>query len=881
MRRATVVLLCAVLGACATRQARTPVAPLEATEDDPDARARWYWEQRALPAGTIPAEVHRAAVQRELSATRALDDGAQWTALGPAPLLGLPYDVDTTNAGGRTLTVAIHPGDPNILFVGTAQGGIWKSSDRGASFAPVAEATLPTLAINILAFRPGDPTIMYAGTGEPNGSESLYGAGLLRSSDGGTTWEQLPVRGGGWDFSYAAISGLRFDPRNPDTMFVTTATVAASAPWFRTPPNAPQSGIFKSTDGGRSWTLLRAAKRYTLSDGPAPSAGFLDLESGGTAAPDLLYATELYGGIVKSEDGGATWTAITPFKANGFGDFPADVAQITVVDSASHRYKTVPRIVDNVNPELRRVELGVSPANPDVVYAGYSATLRVDWNGDGLYDTRDRTVTMGLLFRSDDRGATWRWLGSLDRGVPNYCGSQCNYDNVLTVDPNDPNDIALGGSFDAGGVLAGVQMPWHGVIWRSTDGGATWLDTTPHCEALASNARTSGGVTYYPCALSGSEHMIHPDIHTIVFGPSGELYVGSDGGLFRGTLVPASAPATRRRASGAPLAFPGLRYTWEELNHGIGALQFYRIASHPTDPNILLGGMQDNACGWFDGAQWTARGGGDGTVAAFDPLDPSHVYLGAQFNVFRSDRGGAGTLGAGGWVTIFDNTTVSGESLSFVPVFALDPVDPHIVYGATNKGLVRSTFRGSAMKRVLPATETAGTPTSISVSPADHNVVWLGTSTGHVYRYTFDATGNATMTDVSATLPARWVSRVAAGFDNASTVYAIFNGYDANTPATPGKVFVSTDGGVSWRNISSNLPDVPATAIALDPHDARRIWLGTDIAVYASDDGGATWSSQRRNMPVVGIQDLDYNATTGYLVAATHGRGAWRLLPAR
>src|SRR4029079_15488757 len=108
---------------------------------------------------------------------------------------------------------------------------------------------------------------------------------------------------------------------------------------------------------------------------------------------------------------------------------------------------------------------------------------------------------------------------------------------------------------------------------------------------------------------------------------------------------------------------------------------------------------------------------------AFDPLDRSHVYLGAQFLVLRSDHGGAGTFIAGGWTTIFSDATVPGQTTSFVPVFALDPVDPRIVYGATNKGLVRSIARGSGMQRVLPATSTAGTPTSISVSPVDHDVV--------------------------------------------------------------------------------------------------------------------------------------------------------------
>jgi photosystem II stability/assembly factor-like uncharacterized protein len=88
---------------------------------------------------------------------------------------------------------------------------------------------------------------------------------------------------------------------------------------------------------------------------------------------------------------------------------------------------------------------------------------------------------------------------------------------------------------------------------------------------------------------------------------------------------------------------------------------------------------------------------------------------------------------------------------------------------------------------------------------------------------------------------------------------------------------LSTNGGTTWKNISSNLPDVPASAIALDPIDVNRFWIAQDTAVYSTRDRGANWTSERRNMPIVGILDIDYNRNTGYLIAATHGRGVWRI----
>ena len=126
--------------------------PAAGSDDDPEARDRWYWEQRTYPAGMVPLTVHREAVRRELAVTRSLaGDEEAWTNLGPAPLLDITYGFDSVqNSSGRALTLAIHPADPSTLLLGTAQGGIWKSTDRGASWRAVGELTLPTLAVNVI-----------------------------------------------------------------------------------------------------------------------------------------------------------------------------------------------------------------------------------------------------------------------------------------------------------------------------------------------------------------------------------------------------------------------------------------------------------------------------------------------------------------------------------------------------------------------------------------------------------------------------------------------------------------------------------------------------------------------------------------------------------
>ncbi|GAC1537195.1 MAG: hypothetical protein NVS2B7_07330 [Herpetosiphon sp.] len=873
--------------------------------DDPGERTRWFIEQRAYPKKSIPLAVHRTAVRNELvqhpATGLAPQDTPQWSNLGPAPLKNITYGGDTRqDTSGRALSVAIHPTNPNSILLGTAQGGIWKSTDGAASFHSVGEAALPSLAIDVVRFAPSDPQIVYAGTGEPNGSTGFFGMGVVKSTDGGETWQALPRTGAAWNFEYAYASGLEVDPANPNIVYLTTAVVKAANDIF-IGPTIPVTGIFKSTDGGTSWSLLKAANVYADPYG-GDSRGFMSLK---LVDSNVLYATEHGGGIYKTTNAGASWTLLTPMSSSGAGRFPAAVPDFSYFQNGAFRLlkrlSLEATFTDGVSwPDFTRIDLGMSKANPLIIYAAYAVDLMIL--------APDIQTRVGLVFKSSDGGGTWTWLGDWPRqSTPDYCRNQCSYDNLIEVNPTNANDVIIGGSANYERLWPDplnaptrlLQLPWRGMIYRSTDGGTKWNDLTPQCTQIGTapvGKDRSTGLDIYPCTALDATLVIHPDQHAAAFDPQGSIYIANDGGLYRlgdGPVQPPSPgglhrflPFVTRGAAGAGMAGvaqsfePAAMTHWQNLNNGLNTLQFYDFDAHPTDPNIILGGLQDNSNGYFNGTFWDGWGYGDGTLGLFDPKDPQHLFIGTQNNVHRHDAGGNKELDkTTGWKeSIFSARVIDrGERVPFVPVFTIDAGQPTKVYAVSDKGLYKSTDRGDTFvalgRKLDPAAK--GRPSALSVSPKDTNTVYLGTEFGNVFRWN-SATGASTLT---GTLPPRHVTRILASPIDANTVVVTLSGYNANTPTTPGKVFRSTDRGQSWTDISGDLPDVPISALALDPQNANRMWVGSDVGVFGTTDGGTTWASYRLNMPLVVVTDLKYNATTGFLMAATHGRGMWRITP--
>jgi photosystem II stability/assembly factor-like uncharacterized protein len=742
----------------------------------PVRRMNWFWRQRAYPLDTVPVDANLKAVRRAERMTASQAPEQAWTSVGPAPLqqglIGISScsqtdcEVWRTNVSGRVKAIAFHPTNPNIVYVGTATGGVWKSTDGGNTYVPLTD-NLPSFSIFSLAIDRNNPNVIYAGTGEISG---YYGIGLLKSTNGGQSWTIL----GQNEFAGMVVTSILIHPNNSNLLYVSTAH-----PLFYVGKASALPGVFRSTNGGQSWEALLRCNQMCY--------GFSDLVME-DVNPQVLYAAFASGGIYKSTNGGNSWAPVPNFPDRGYV----------------------------------RIELGIgSGGGSGTIYAGLAARVNVS----------GQIQPWGVILKSTDHGQSWQVLQS----APNYCSSQCNYDNIITVDPRNPNVVYIGGSFVAQG------NRWAGVVHKSTDGGQTWQDMTPG---------------------TALNRMVHPDMHAIALVPTNPdiVWVGNDGGLFRST-------------NGGQ--------TWEQRNGNLATLQFVNIGVHPTNPNIVFGGLQDNAKAKYDGTRWTGLDTGDGGYSEIDPFNPN-IWYSTRFSIKglvvqfqRNDNGGTASLAD--WVQRSQGIDINDRMEFYVP-FALDRSSSGVLYLGTHR-LYRTANRGDSWTAIsgdlTKGQQTNGTITAIGVAPGDPQTIYVGTSDGNV-QVTRNRGGSWTNVTKSP-LPNRQVGDFAISPTSASVAYVVFNGYDTHTPGSPGHVFKTTNAGQSWQNISSNLPDIPVLTIVIDPQNPTHLYVGTDIGVFRSTNDGGSWAYYNTGLAQVPVYDLELQQATRLLWAGTYGRGVFRL----
>ncbi len=741
-----------------------------------------------------------------------------WTAPGPQPIGEIPRSetyIETMN--GRIGALAIRP-STGTFILGAAQGGIWTSTDAGATWTAKTD-NMPSLAIGALAIAPSNDAIIYAGTGEGALSgDSYFGNGVLKSTDGGATWSHVS----GDYFVSVSMSRLVVDPTNANHLYAAVLRGRGGA--RRTSPAMHSKfGIWESRDGAATWTLIKAA--------PKDTNGATDLEMD-PQNPATMYASFWGDAVYKSTDGGARWAQAM----NGLpSHFNAD--------------------------NLTRFSIGLShPAGQGAVL--YVGTDYIDDAGD---------YHPSHLWRSDDGAATWDSLPVTGFSGPNdsvedYCGGQCFYDNVVEVDPSNTDIVYAGGQFNYG-IGSGGQ-------YRSDDGGQTWKD------------------------LGWNQH---PDYHAFAFGADpDEVLIGSDGGVWhstdRGGRLPGAADEGDRTAA-----------TWLPVN--LGGLQIAQFTSIATNPNFpgrerIWGGTQDNgtlrkstvSTTWFD------MYSGDGGQVLVDPTDWHYVY-GTYFGIspYRATDGGGAFF-----VNQYIRTGLNlGDRSDFYAPWVLNKDNPNQLFLGTHRLYRTDNAKADAAADVRwnpispdltsgcagTAPNGARTCALSAIGIGGGDAVYTGSLDGLVYVST-DAQVNAAPTwtrlDQSG-LPKRPVSQIAVDRSNYRIAYFGYNGFNAGTPGQPGHVFKTTDGGKHVTNISGNLPDSPVNSVILDPAYPNTIYVGTDVGPFATYNGGVNWVALGTGFPVVSIWQMDFDsgvpsgtnaAGPRVLLAGTHGRGAFRMFDA-
>jgi PKD repeat protein len=763
----------------------------EADRDDPAGRAEWNAMLRRDRDGRVLAENRLKALdatcQMPVDPSMAQAPAGTFTRSPVGPSVGSNYTFSGTTwrplgpqptqsktsarqnwgvVSGRVDALAIHPTNPNVMLLGAATGGIWKSTDGGASWRPVAD-TAPALAISHITFSPANPSIVFAATGEADkGSndstpaESLgtyFGSGLLKSIDTGETWVRidtnLPPE--------AILSRVLPHPTNPQLVVVGVYRYAdVSGDIFYV------GGLFRSADGGVTFTKTLAHEISDLAqDQNAPNRLYLATGGCSNCGPSGVYV---------STDFGQSWNPMYTYAA--------------------------PTVIGNT-------KLGVSRTSPTVIYASF---LNSDKSHSGIY-------------RSNDAGNTWTTVSfnSTMCPTPGNGNNQCSYDHWITPDPNNPLTVYFG-SID---------------LYKSSDGGATW----------------SNILNVY--ADTGPTATTHADQHTAVFSPTGTLFLGNDGGVYRSD-------------NGG--------FSFQSLNSTLSLAQFNGVALHPTNTAFAMGGTQDNGNQLYVGsATWSDRTGGDGGFNLIRRDAPAEILSGYEHQGMNFSSNGGQTFS---FFSNCDNgpsdTSIScSDSVGFYPPAVSPAGQPGIVLFGTNRIWANSTFGQNPLAWFArsPSKITNSNFTTVDAPGGDPGPVWAGTVTGSIF---FSIDGGATFATRFTGLPAAPVTRIVSVTADGRSAYASFGGY-LGLPSE--HVFRTTDAGVTWTNISNNLPDVPILDIKVDPTDPNDIFLGSDVGVFRSTNGGATWTTFNAGLPNVPVYGLAFQPVTNDLWAATYGRGVWRV----
>ena len=695
--------------------------------------------------------------------------GLSWRSIGPSVF------------GGRVTDIVGIPGDPNVIYVAHASAGLFKSTNGGTTFESIFDDG-NTISIGAIALSPQNLDVIYVGTGEGNVRNSVsFGDGIYKTVDGGRTWKHLGLE------ATERFSRIVVNPLNPEIVF-------AAAMGHEWGPNK-ERGLYRSTDGGASWRNVLYVNETTGAsdvcfDSKNPYiiyAGMYDylrkpwhFRSGGSGS-----------GLYRSSDGGETWIKLTdPALKNGLPG-----ARL-----------------------IGRIGLGVSPSNPQVVYALIEAEQE------------------GRLWRSENRGFAWKMVNA-DKQI----NGRPFYFSNIRVDPRDENRVyslaqALHLSID-GGKSFSIVSDWSKLYG---DHHALWIDpTNPSrllngCDGGLSISNDRGATWEFVDSLPFAQ-AYHVGVD--MAEPYNVLGGFQDQNVWRGPNERWNKVGVRDR-------------DWSKISGGDG---MYALPD-PRDPNIVystsnsgaisridLSTGEERAIRPYEGSKASPYRFNWNTSIHISPTNPDVIYLGGNV-LFKTADGGYS------WEIISpDLTTNNPEKMK--PSGGITPENS----GAENHCTI----------------------ISIAESPLDRKVIWAGTDDGNV-QLTRD--GGKTWTNVVNNIGGiplnSWISAIEASRFEVATAYISVDQHRVDDFAS--YAYLTKDYGQTWVKISQGLRGY-VHVVREDPKQPNLLYAGTELGIFASFDRGKNWTDLRLGLPPLPVPDLVVHPRDNDLVIATHARGFYIL----
>ena len=852
--------------------------------------------------GHFRRSARTAAAEPEAHAMEAAQGTASWLPLGPTAVQSQNFGLVT----GRVSALALDPSDAtgNTLYVGTTGGGVWRSQNAGTaspaniSFIPLTDEAAgmggtagTSISIGALSVQPGGTGVILAGTGDPNDAlDSYYGAGILRSTDGGITWSLISTTSDQlYSFAGEGIAGFAWSTANQQRVVMAVSQAyegtLVNADW----PEQSYEGLYYSSDSGATWSLA------TITDGggvdmQGPSVTFA-LPDGNAATAvvwnpvrQLFVAAVRYHGYYQSADG-ITWTRM----ANQPGAGLMTSAGLCPTNTGSTGSTACP---------IFRGALAVNPQTGDT----FAWTVD-EYNQDqGIWQDLCAASAGACTNQTITFAQQWQ-TAALETHTLLGPATIVNgdYNLALAAIPSGQTTIVLAGANDL------------------------WKTTCPYSQGCRWRNTTNSTVGF--CAEVGEYQ------HALAWNPvpasnPQEIFIGNDSGLWRSTDA-IGETGTVCSASDAS--------HFENLNGSLGSLaEVVSMSQAGATPYTMMAGLGANGTAGVKSTigattDWPEILGGEGGPVDVDPVNSNNWYVNNQagVSIYLCSQTAPCTPAAFGASAVVTDADVGGDGLSMTSPapFLVDPLDstklligtcrvwrgPASGVGWSSSDAISPIFdnhafsgpcSGDALIRTMAA---MALPVSTAL-PSGGEVVYVGmygsangggTLPGHVLSATYNlATGAwSTWTDVTALNPVSNDTHTMNyyGYDITSlfvdshdttgqTVYATV----AGIPSLGKKVqtvYSSTDGGAHWTSMMANLPAAPANSLVVDPQDANTVYVATDEGVYSTRQIASCasaplecWSAFGSGLPkapVVALSAAPVTASLQDLVAATYGRGIW------